>query len=168
MATSHLRPRLPPRAAPALSSECEMKASSVAIAVLFPALVAVVPVGRPFGQATARVAAVAADTILPPQMIALGDSIFHGRAGGGLCFTCHGVNAKGTPGLAPDLTDAKWLHGDGTYGFIIGLVTNGVPTPMAAASPMPPKGGARLSEAQVVAVSAFVYTLNRAARSHSR
>lgn len=30
-----------------------------------------------------------------------GDSVFHGLAGGGSCFTCHQANAKGLPGLAP-------------------------------------------------------------------
>src|SRR5687767_869813 len=31
-----------------------------------------------------------------PAQLALGDSIFHGRAAGGSCFTCHGMDAKGT------------------------------------------------------------------------
>ena len=31
----------------------------------------------------------------------------------GICYACHGANAKGTP-LAPDLTDGKWLNIDGS------------------------------------------------------
>ena len=32
--------------------------------------------------------------------VALGDSVYHGLAGGATCVGCHGANAKGTP-LAP-------------------------------------------------------------------
>ncbi|MDE3052668.1 MAG: c-type cytochrome [Gemmatimonadota bacterium] len=102
------------------------------------------------------------DTTFPPAVVALGDSVFHGRAGGGICFTCHGPNAKGTPGLAPDLTDARWLHGDGSYAFLVRTVTTGVPKPREAAAPMPPKGGATLSDLQVRAVAAYVYSLRLA------
>lgn len=42
-----------------------------------------------------------------PQQVALGDSIFRGRAAGGTCYVCHQQNARGLPGLAPDLTDTK-------------------------------------------------------------
>ncbi len=134
------------------------------MAVALPALVAVVPGPRHSARADGRITAIATDTILPRKMIVLGDSIFHGRVAGGRCFVCHGPKGKGTPGIAPDLTDAKWLHGDGTYGFIINLVDTGVPKPMAAAVPMPAMGGAPLSMAQVLAVSAFVYSLNNTAQ----
>jgi mono/diheme cytochrome c family protein len=99
-----------------------------------------------------------------PGEIALGDSIFHGKVGGGLCFTCHQPNAKGLPGIAPDLTDDKWLHGDGSYDFIVKTVMNGVPKPKQAVAPMLPKGGANLSDAQVRAVAAYVYSLRKAKR----
>ncbi len=104
-----------------------------------------------------------ADTTFPPAMIARGDSIFHGRLAGGMCYACHGPTAKGTPGLAPDLTDGQWLHGDGSYAFIEKTVTAGVPKPKQSAAPMPPKGGANLSPDQVRAVAAYVYSLRRAA-----
>jgi mono/diheme cytochrome c family protein len=100
----------------------------------------------------------AMDSITPAQ-IALGDSVFHGRAGGGTCAVCHGQDAKGTTGLAPDLTDAKWLHGDGSYAFIVGIVQQGVPNPKESPAPMPPLGGASLTPDQVRAVAAYVYSL---------
>jgi mono/diheme cytochrome c family protein len=100
------------------------------------------------------------DSVLAPPVVALGDSIFHGKKAGGICFTCHGANAKGTPGLAPNLTDAKWIHGDGSYAFILGLVDKGVPKPKESAAPMLPKGGANLTPAQMRAVSAYVWTLS--------
>ena len=96
-----------------------------------------------------------------PQAVALGDSIFRGKAAGGLCYTCHQLNAKGLPGLAPDLTDDKWIHGDGSYDFIVSTVTKGVPKPKQAMAPMPPKGGATLSDEQVHAVAAYVYSLSK-------
>src|SRR5581483_4893087 len=90
---------------------------------------------------------------LTPDLIALGDSIFRGKVAGGLCFTCHQPNAKGLPGIAPDLTDDKWLHGDGSYEFIVATVTKGVPKPKQAVAPMLPKGGANLTDAQIRAVA---------------
>jgi cbb3-type cytochrome c oxidase subunit III len=95
-----------------------------------------------------------------PAQVALGDSIFHGTAGGGICFTCHGPDAKGVQGLGPNLTDTQWLHGDGSLQFIQNTVRTGVATPKEAAAPMPPMGGATLTPDQVNAVAAYVYSLS--------
>ena len=54
----------------------------------------------------------AAPAGVTPAAIAQGDSIFHTK---GLCYACHGTDAKGTVG--PNLTDAEWLHGDGSLRF---------------------------------------------------
>lgn len=99
-----------------------------------------------------------ADASMAPQLVALGDCIFHGKAGG-TCQTCHGPDAKGTP-LAPNLTDSQWLNGDGSYQFISTIITNGVPQPKQHPSPMPPMGGAQLTRDQVRAVAAYVYSLS--------
>ncbi|HKT61360.1 MAG TPA: c-type cytochrome [Gemmatimonadales bacterium] len=96
---------------------------------------------------------------ITPQQIALGDSIFHGQVGGGTCSACHGQDAKGTA-VAPDLTDNVWLNGDGSYQFIVNTVTNGVPKPKEHPAPMPPKGGAPLTDDQVKAVAAYEYSLS--------
>ena len=62
-------------------------------------------------------------------MLAEGDSIFHGLKAGGLCQTCHGPDAAGTP-LAPPLANKQqWLTGDGSYDFIQKRVTTGMPQP---------------------------------------
>ena len=101
------------------------------------------------------------DTAITVAVIALGDSIFHGRAAGGLCQSCHRPDGKGLPGLAPDLTDAKWLHGDGSLPFIATVVTKGVPKPKQSAAPMMPYGGGpKMSVAQVRAVAAYVKSLS--------
>lgn len=97
-----------------------------------------------------------------PQEIAKGDSIYRGRLAGGTCYTCHQLNAKGLPGLAPDLTDAKWLHGDGSLAFIIATIQKGVPKPKAASGPMLPRGGTNMTDEQVRAVAAYVYSLRNA------
>lgn len=80
--------------------------------------------------------------------------------GAGNCFACHGSTATGTP-LAPDLTDARWLNIDGSYASIIPLVRTGVAHPKQYPAPMPPMGGAQLSDDQVCAVAAYVYSLHR-------
>jgi len=113
-------------------------------------------------QDTAKKAAAkkpAAGGAQSPQQIALGDSIFHGQVAGGTCTACHGQDAKGTA-VAPNLTDSQWLNGDGSYDFIVNTVTNGVPKPKEHPAPMPPKGGAQLTDDQVKAVAAYVYSLS--------
>jgi mono/diheme cytochrome c family protein len=100
---------------------------------------------------------------ITPAMIARGDSVFHGKVAGGLCFGCHGMDGKGVAGVAPDLTTGKWLHGDGSYGFIMTTVELGVPKPKLSAAPMPPMGGAQLGPAEIRAVAAYVYSLTHPA-----
>ena len=99
---------------------------------------------------------------IPPgataAQLALGARVFHGQAGGGTCEGCHGSNAQGTP-LAPSLTSGKWLWGDGSLASIARTVNDGVPNPKDYRSPMPPKGGAQLSSADVDAVAAYVWAL---------
>src|SRR5262245_26835171 len=114
---------------------------------------------------TSSAAGAVADTTVPPgshgapaseavtpAVIALGDSIFHGQAAGGICYTCHGPDAKGTPS-APNLTDNEWLNGDGSLSFIEHTVTNGVPTPKKYPGAMPPFGQT-LTPQQIHAVAA--------------
>jgi mono/diheme cytochrome c family protein len=106
----------------------------------------------------------AATDSITPGMIALGDSVFHGKVGGGTCAVCHGADAKGTQGLAPPLIKSKWLNGDGSYAFVVSLVQKGVPNPKESPAPMPPMGGANLNAEQVRAVAAYVYRLNHPAK----
>jgi mono/diheme cytochrome c family protein len=92
-----------------------------------------------------------------PDMIKKGDQIFHGT---GLCFACHGADAKGTVG--PDLTDQVWIHSKGTYEEIIKTVTDGIPLEATklGKGPMPPKGGSSISDDDVKAVAAYVWSLS--------
>jgi mono/diheme cytochrome c family protein len=90
-------------------------------------------------------------------MVAAGGQIF---AGPGTCFACHGAAGAGTP-LAPALNDATWLNIDGAYDAIVSVVSEGVATPKEAAVPMPPRGGAALTDLQVREVAAYVYSISR-------
>jgi glucose/arabinose dehydrogenase/mono/diheme cytochrome c family protein len=94
------------------------------------------------------------------EMVALGDRIFHGQVGGATCTGCHGAGGAGTP-LGPDLTDSKWLWGDGSYSGIAKTITSGVPQPKEYRSPMPPMGGAQLTAEQVSALAAYVWGLSQ-------
>ena len=91
-----------------------------------------------------------------PAAIAQGDSIFHGS---GNCYACHGANAQGAVG--PNLTDAEWIHSDGSYDAIVKQVTTGVTAEESKSKiPMPPKGGSSITDDQVKAVAAYVYSLS--------
>jgi len=106
------------------------------------------------GEAVAQEKAAPAG--VTPAAIAQGDSIFHKD---GMCYACHGSNAQGAVG--PNLTDAEWLHGDGSYDMIVATVTSGVPTDKAKKGiAMPPKGGSSITDEQVKAVAAYVYSLS--------
>jgi mono/diheme cytochrome c family protein len=88
-----------------------------------------------------------------------GNAIFEGK---GMCFACHGKDARGTP-LAPNLTDTEWLNVDGSLPAIIALIEKGVPKPKKHPAPMPPMGGAKLSRAELEAVAAYVFGLSQPA-----
>ena len=91
--------------------------------------------------------------------VALGDRIFHGEVAEGTCAGCHGSDAKGSP-QAPSLTDGNWNFGDGSFTAITKIVADGVPRPRNYSDPMPPRGGAPLSDADVNAVAAYVWAIS--------
>ncbi|MBY0492245.1 MAG: c-type cytochrome [Gemmatimonadaceae bacterium] len=96
---------------------------------------------------------------ITPAEIALGDSVFHGLKGAASCQACHGPKAdQGT--VAPNLTDAEWLHSDGSFEGIYNTIKSGVMAPKRFSGVMPPFGGAPLDAAQHRAVAAYVYSLS--------
>ncbi len=98
----------------------------------------------------------AAPAGVTPAAIAKGDTIYHKT---GLCYACHGSNAEGAVG--PNLTDAEWLQGDGSFDMIVATVTSGVPAEKAKKGiAMPPKGGSSITDEDVKAVAAYVYSLS--------
>jgi len=92
-------------------------------------------------------------------MVEDGKSIFSGR---GICATCHGRDATGMPNLGSDLTDEEWIHSDGSYEGIVQTIMDGVAANASTVGmPMLPKGGAAISDDQVKAVAAYVWTLSK-------
>ena len=92
------------------------------------------------------------------EMVLLGDRIYHGQKGGASCTGCHGLYGTGTP-LGPSVSDATWLWGNGSYESIRLTIQAGVPLPKAYRNPMPPMGGAQLSQEEVAALAAYVWAL---------
>lgn len=100
---------------------------------------------------------------LPPgvtaRMVTDGEQLFKGA---GLCFACHGPDAKGLPNLGPDLTDNTWVHSKGTYDDIVKGIISGVTAQQSTTGlVMPPKGGSQLTDEQVKAVAAYVWKISR-------
>lgn len=81
----------------------------------------------------------------------------------GNCYTCHGQNGVGTA-LAPNLTDAEWINFPARPSLdeVMGLVRTGVPQPKQHPAPMPPMGGAQLSDEQIHEVAEYVLSLSPA------
>lgn len=102
-----------------------------------------------------------------PEMVDLGSRIFHGQVGGATCIGCHGANGTGTP-LGPDLTKPKYLWSDGSFAGILKVISEGVPNPKQFRSPMPPMGGAQLSDTQASAVAAYVWALSHKAAPRAK
>jgi glucose/arabinose dehydrogenase/mono/diheme cytochrome c family protein len=89
------------------------------------------------------------------EMVAQGDRIYHGQS----CTGCHGSDGKGTA-VGPDLTDQKWLWSDGSWTGIAKTITDGVSQPKEYRSPMPALGGAQLTDDQVKALAAYVWSMS--------
>jgi mono/diheme cytochrome c family protein len=91
------------------------------------------------------------------EMVTSGQAIF---GGAGMCFACHGANGSGSP-LAPSLNESTWLHIDGSFDAIVGIINTGVPTPMQFPAAMLPRGGSAITDDQVREVAAYVYSISR-------
>ncbi|HEX4485457.1 MAG TPA: c-type cytochrome [Terriglobales bacterium] len=92
-----------------------------------------------------------------PEMVALGNRIYHGQVAGASCTGCHGDSGKGST-LGPDLTGSKWLWSDGSFAGIMKTIREGVAKPKNYRSPMPAMGGAQLTDDQLSALTAYVWS----------
>ena len=77
---------------------------------------------------------------------------------GGSCGACHGADAGGGP-IGPPLNTGSPLWTDGGPASIKDLIAKGVPAPKQYRSPMPPMGGAQLSDDDLNAVAAYVWAV---------
>jgi mono/diheme cytochrome c family protein len=121
------------------------------------ALIATLLAGTVMPAAAQSTSSAGAAPAVTPALIARGDTVYHGS---GNCYACHGAKAEGLVG--PNLTDAEWIHSKGTYEEIVTQINKGVSKEESKSGvPMPPKGGAAISEDDVKAVAAYVYSLSQ-------
>lgn len=121
------------------------------------ALIATLLAGAVMPAAAQSTSSAGAAPAVTPALIARGDTVFHGS---GNCYACHGAKAEGLVG--PNLTDAEWIHSKGTYEEIVTQINKGVSKEESKSGvPMPPKGGAAISEDDVKAVAAYIYSLSQ-------
>lgn len=110
------------------------------------------------GGAAARVVTPADVT---PANVTLGDSLFNT----GSCQRCHGAKGIGGP-RGPVLTDNQWDQlATGSFDEIVAVITTGVPKEKIKVTTRPnamnPRGGPmRLTDPQVKALAAYVWTLS--------
>lgn len=90
--------------------------------------------------------------------VTLGKKIFQGDVAGATCAGCHGAEGVGTP-VGPALSSGTWLWGDGSLASITETIKNGVPEPKQHPGAMPPTGGVKLSDENLKAVAAYVWSL---------
>lgn len=110
------------------------------------------------GLTADRVAAQDLPEGVTQAMVDQGKTIY---ASAGLCAACHGPEAKGLVG--PDLTDSDWFAGSGEFQELVDQITKGVGPDEAKntmGAIMPPRGGSGITDEQVKAVAAYVWTLS--------
>jgi mono/diheme cytochrome c family protein len=95
--------------------------------------------------------------------IAWGRRLFHGSAN---CAACHGLDARGTDD-GPALTGALWLHGPGTYEWLVEQIKQGIPARHTwTGSAMPMRGWSNMPDADVRAVAAYVWSITHPPRPY--
>lgn len=89
-------------------------------------------------------------------MVDEGRTLFNGAA---TCFACHGMDGAGSP-LGPAMNDDEWIHIDGSYGSIVEQIKTGTDQPQQFPGVMLPRAGTNITDEQVNAVAAYVYSLS--------
>ena len=95
------------------------------------------------------------------KMVQSGELLFKTA---GNCWACHGEDAAGARGVGANLTDDEWWHSDGSYEAIVRTIGSGVPSDSvrnAYGAMMPPRGGSQITDEQLRAVAAYVWSLRR-------
>jgi len=120
-------------------------------------VVVAVLAAAPCGMALAQ----APDSLPPgvtPLMIRNGQLLYEGP---GFCTSCHGATGTGVGNTGGDLTDSTWAYSDGSFDGILQQIMSGLPQGHnTTGRPMPERGGSRLTENQLRAIAAYVWTLS--------
>jgi mono/diheme cytochrome c family protein len=94
--------------------------------------------------------------------IAWGRALFHGSAN---CAACHGEAGSGTD-AGPPLTGGIWLHGPGTYEWLVEQIKTGIPAHRTlSGEAMPMRGWSMMPDADVRAVAAYVWWITHPPRA---
>ena len=121
-------------------------------------VIGIILLAAPLATATAQIPD-SLPTGVTAQMIRNGQLLFEGP---GLCTGCHGEDGAGIGDPGKNLTDAAWSHSDGTFEGILTQIKAGVPREHSASGArMPERGASRLTENQLRAVAAYVWSLSR-------
>jgi len=99
---------------------------------------------------------------LPPgvtqERITMGGQLFQSEG----CVTCHGADGKGKPGMTSDLTDGAWkFAGEGGFETLAKTVQEGLTSDKTGGMPMPAASTRDLTDEQVNALAAYVWSLNQ-------
>ena len=79
----------------------------------------------------------------------------------GLCFSCHGRAGEGLLGPTTRLAGRQLTHSKGSVAEIATIIRSGIPEEKSASGQvMPPKGGSRLTDAEVELVAEYVKRMN--------
>jgi len=89
-------------------------------------------------------------------MVDEGQTLFNGA---GTCFACHGQDGVGSQ-LGPAFNNNEWLQIEGSYESILEQINTGTTTPVQFPGLMLPRAGTNMTDDQVAAVAAYVYTLS--------
>lgn len=93
--------------------------------------------------------------------IAWGKALYHGSAN---CAACHGAQGVGTD-EGPALTGGLWLHGPGTYEWLVRQIEAGIPAHNTmTGKPMPMRGWVPMNDQDVRAVAAYVWSITHPPR----
>jgi glucose/arabinose dehydrogenase/mono/diheme cytochrome c family protein len=111
-------------------------------------------------------AGLSATAAIPPgstaEQVELGGKVFDGEVAGATCAGCHGADGSGTP-VGAVLNSGSWLWSDGSLEGITNVITEGVAQPKQHPGAMPPMGGVALSDENLKAVAAYVWSLGHQA-----
>ena len=91
------------------------------------------------------------DSDVEKKMAALGGGDLGKAVFAGKCASCHGPDGQGL--IGPNLTDKVWIHGKGQRADLMQVISEGV------LDKGMPAWGSMISEADVLNVAAYVYSL---------
>jgi mono/diheme cytochrome c family protein len=125
------------------------------------AVIRIALLGLVLGAAAAPIGAQVTPRMRPAGVtdsaISRGKTLFYGAA---RCVRCHGLGGRGTP-YGPDLADAIWWHGPGSYEWLAREVSHGIPSNLTVTGdPMPAGERLNLTDAEVHAVAAYVWAIS--------